>query len=90
MPGEKDGRFVSAPSKQMISLAFSITLFMCSFLIFCSFTTYCTFAARCTVNMEEKKILATIEKVLDKNIGPFESLLKKKLGLTVKRLDNMQ
>ena len=39
--------------------------------------------------MEEKKILATIEKMLDKNLKLFESMLERKLGPIVKRLDNM-
>ena len=63
---------------------------MCSFLIFWSFTTYCTFAARCTVNIEEKKILSTIKKMLDKKLELFESMQEKKRGPIVKRLDNMQ
>ena len=63
---------------------------MCSFLIFWSFTTYCTFAARSTVNIEEKKILSTIKKMLDKKLELFESMQEKKLGPIVKRLDNMQ
>ena len=40
--------------------------------------------------MEENKILATIEKMFDKKLEPFESLLERKLGSIVKRLDNMQ
>ena len=39
--------------------------------------------------MDEKKILATIEKMLDKKLEPFESMLEKKLGPIVKRLGNM-